>query len=113
MKVSLFLANDASVHTDFKAGSLGHIEKIAETNFRLHASGQADQNNRNRQASWYFFRVDDAGIPELILDKYNFKPNKGAITGDTPPVISYDNGHANQPIERETRRTWPPEASPF
>ncbi len=102
MKTALFLAasilNAASVHTDFEAGSPGQIEKITETNFRLHAAGQADQDHRNRQASWYYFRIDDAGTRELILDivdlpgEYNFKPNKGAITGDTPPVISYDSG---------------------
>ncbi len=102
MKAALFLAasilSAASVHTDFEGASLGQIEKLSETNFRLHVAGQADQHNRNRQASWYYFRIDDAAAGELILDmvdlpgEYNFKPNKGAITGDTPPVISYDNG---------------------
>ena len=102
MKAVLFLAasilSAASVHTDFEGASLGQIEKLSETNFRLHVAGQADQHNRNRQASWYYFRIDDAAAGQLILDmvglpgEYNFKPNKGAITGDTPPVISYDNG---------------------
>ena len=102
MKAALLLTasllSAASVHTDFEGGSLGQIEKTSETNFRLHVAGQADQHNRNRQASWYYFRIDGAAAAELILDmvalpgEYNFKPNKGAITGDTPPVISYDNG---------------------
>ena len=102
MKAAIFftasILSAASVHTDFEGGSLGKIEKSSETNFRLHVIGQADQNHRNRQGSWYYFRVDNAGSAELLLDmvdlpgEYNFKPNKGAITGDTPPVISYDNG---------------------
>jgi len=42
--------------------------------------------------------VDDASQP-LTLDivnlpgEYNYKPNRGAITKDTPPVISYDRAH--------------------
>jgi len=102
MKLAVFflagLLRAASIHTDFEGGSLGRIEKAGENHFRLHVAGQSDQNNRNRQGSWYYFRIDDAGSEDLILDmvslpgEYNFKPNKGAITGDTPPVISYDNG---------------------
>ncbi len=102
MKAALFFAasvlSAASVHTDFEGGSLGEIEKIGASNFRLHVAGQADQNRRNRQGSWYYFRVDNAGKSELLLDmvslpgEYNFKLNQGAITGDTPPVISYDDG---------------------
>ncbi len=86
----------ASLHTDFEGGSLSRVEKVDETHYRLQVSGEADSNNRNRQASWYFFRVDDAGEKELTFDmtglpgEYTFKPNRGAITGDTPPVISYD-----------------------
>ncbi|MEO8130816.1 MAG: M14-type cytosolic carboxypeptidase, partial [Bryobacteraceae bacterium] len=100
MKLSVLLLagllRAASVHTDFEGGSLGQIEKVDENHFRLHVAGQADQNKRNRQGSWYYFRMDDAGSAELTLDmvslpgEYNFKPNTGAITGDTPPVISYD-----------------------
>lgn len=58
--------------------------------------GEKDQEGRNRQASWYYFEVNDAPQTELILDlidlpgEYNYTPNKGAITNATPPVISYD-----------------------
>ena len=85
-----------SIHTDFESGSLGRIEKVDERHFRLGAKGEKDQDGRNRQASWYCFRVDDAGTEELTLDivdlpgEYNYKANRGAITADTPPVISYD-----------------------
>jgi Zinc carboxypeptidase/Cytosolic carboxypeptidase N-terminal domain len=66
----------------------------------LARKGEKDQDGRNRQANWYYFRVDNAGTKELTLDmvdlpgEYNYLPNQGAITKDTLPVISYD------------RRTW-------
>ncbi len=86
----------ASVHTDFEGGSLGPILKLSTTHFRLSAKGEKDQDGRNRQANWYYFRVDKAGSQELIFDivdlagEYNYQPNRGAVTKDTPPVISYD-----------------------
>ncbi len=89
-----------SIHTDFEGGSLGRVEKVSEVRFRLGAKGEKDQDGRNRQANWYYFRVDGAPRREVIIDivdlpgEYNYKPNRGAITRDTPPVISYD------------RRTW-------
>src|SRR5438477_6180257 len=85
-----------TIHTDFDGGSLGRIEKASDTQFRLGAKGEKDQDGRNRQANWYYFRVDGAPKKEMILDivdlpgEYNYKPNRGAITKDTPPVISYD-----------------------
>jgi zinc carboxypeptidase/carboxypeptidase M14-like protein len=94
------LAAAITVHTDFEGGCLGRIDKVSPTHFRLGAKGEKDQDGRNRQANWYYFRIDGAGAKELTLDmvdlpgEYNYQPNRGAITGDTPPVISYD------------RRTW-------
>ena len=58
----------ASISTDFEGGSLGRIEKVSETHFRLGAKGEKDQDGRNRQANWYYFRVDDAGTRQLTLD---------------------------------------------
>src|SRR3982751_4212058 len=85
-----------TVRTDFEGGSLGRIEKVSARHFRLGVKGEKDHDGRNRQASWYYFRVDGAGRKELTLDlidlagEYNYLPNQGAITKDTPPVISYD-----------------------
>jgi Zinc carboxypeptidase/Cytosolic carboxypeptidase N-terminal domain len=85
-----------TIHTDFEGGSLGRVEKMSDTHYRLGAKGEKDQDGRNRQANWYYFRVDGAPRREMTLDivdlpgEYNYKPNRGAITKDTPPVISYD-----------------------
>jgi hypothetical protein len=87
------------IHTDFEGGSLGKIERVSDVHFRLAAKGESDQDGRNRQANWYYFRVDGASSQPLTLDivnlpgEYNYQPNRGAITKDTPPVISYDGIH--------------------
>lgn len=89
----------SSIHTDFEGGSLGKIEKVSDTHFRLAVKGESDQDHRNRQANWYYFRVDGAPSQPLTLDivnlpgEYNYQPNPGAVTKDTPPVISYDGTH--------------------
>jgi hypothetical protein len=86
----------ATLTADFEGGSVARIEKTGPAHFRIGVKGETDQQGRNRQASWYYFRVDGAPRTELTFDmvdlpgEYNFKPNRGAITGDTPPVISYD-----------------------
>jgi hypothetical protein len=91
---SLFFAGP-TIHTDFEGGALGKVEKVSDTHFRLAVKGETDQDGRNRQANWYYFRVDGASGP-LTIDmvnlpgEYNYKPNRGAVTKDTPPVISYD-----------------------
>src|SRR5215831_19072180 len=98
LPLALLPLTAADVHTNFEGGALGKIEQVTPTHFRLSAKGETDQDHRNRQANWYYFRVDDAAPSKpLTLDmvdlpgEYNYKPNKGAITKDTPPVISYDN----------------------
>ena len=94
--LAALLLSAATIHTDFEGGSLGQIQKVSETHFRLAVKGETDQDHRNRQANWYYFRVDGASPQPLTLDivnlpgEYNYKPNRGAITKDTPPVISYD-----------------------
>jgi hypothetical protein len=86
----------ARITWQFDGGSLDRVEQTAPDRFRLFVNGQTDQDGRNRQASWYYFRVDGAPLTTLTLDmvglpgEYNYQPNRGAITRDTPPVISYD-----------------------
>ena len=59
-------------------------------------NGETDQDGRNRQASWFYFRVDGAKDQPLTLDlvdlpgEYNYKPTRGSITKDTLPFYSDD-----------------------
>jgi len=94
------LLHAATIHTDFEGGALGRVEKVSDSHFRLAVKGEADQDHRNRQANWYYFRVDEASpsrpLTFDIVDlpgEYNYQPNRGAITKDTPPAISYDGVH--------------------
>jgi hypothetical protein len=85
-----------SIATDFEGGSLGKVERVSATRFRCAVAGQADQDGRNRQASWYSFRLDGAKGREVTITltdlrgEYNYKPGGLCVREDTPPVISTD-----------------------
>ncbi len=80
-----------TIHTNFEGGSLGRVEQVSETYFRCAVKGQADQEGRNRQANWYYFRLDGAGGRPVTMDlteltgEYNYRP-ANAVTRDTYPV---------------------------
>lgn len=86
-----------SIHSNFEGGSLGKVDVIGPDHYRCHVRGQTDQDGRNRQASWYYFRVDDAAGKTLTFDmtdlagEYNYQPTRGSITKDTLPFYSSDN----------------------
>ena len=83
-------------HTNFEGGSIGKVEPVAANHWRCPVVGEADQDKRNRQASWYYFRVDGAAGQPVTLDlvdlvgEYNYKPGTHAVTRYTRPVFSYD-----------------------
>src|SRR3954469_4096470 len=66
--------------TAFEAASLGRIEKIDESTFRVHVLGQQDERGRNRAATWYCFRMDHVRGRDLtvtitdFIGEYNDKP---------------------------------------
>ncbi len=91
-----FLPAGITIHTDFEGGRLGRVEQVGPAHFRCGVAGQSDQDGRNRQANWYYFRVDGGRGREVTIDlvdlpgEYNYKPNRGAVTSDTLPVYSWD-----------------------
>ena len=86
----------ATVHTNFEGGNLGPVERVSDAHLRCAVKGEADQDGRNRQANWYYFRIDGAAGAQITIDlvalpgEYNYRPNAGAVTKDTHPVYSYD-----------------------
>jgi hypothetical protein len=84
------------INKNFEGGSLGKVEKLGEAQFRLHVEGQYDERGRNRQASWYFFRMENVAGRDLVLTitdlagEYNDKPGTGSFHKTTNPVFSYD-----------------------
>lgn len=85
-----------SISTDFEGGSLGRVEQVSETHFKGAVVGQSDQDGRNRQPSWYYFRIDGAKGREVtvtltdLIGEYNYKPGALCVRGDIPPVVSSD-----------------------
>lgn len=74
------------------------MEIVAPDHLRIGVAGQADQHHRNRQASWYYFRLDHLAPGKAVtidlvdlLGEYNFKSGTHAVTKDTRPVYSTDN----------------------
>lgn len=88
--------DEIRIHWDFEGGSLAKVERVSTAHFRCHVKGQVDQDGRNRQASWFYFRVDGAKgrlLTFTMVDlrgEYNYQPNVGAIDKDTLPFYSSD-----------------------
>ena len=82
--------------SSFEGGALGRVERAGPGHYRCAVPGQSDQDNRNRQASWYAFRVDDAAGKRLTIDlvqllgEYNYRAGTHAVTAKTRPVVSTD-----------------------
>lgn len=93
---SLLFVAAITFSADFEGGRLGKVERAGADHYRLHVPGEVDRDGRNRQASWYAFRVDGARGRRLTLDmvdlpgEYNYQPNRGAIVAGTRPFYSYD-----------------------
>ncbi len=89
-------ASGVSLRSDFEGAAIGRIERVSDTHFRCAVEGQADQDGRNRQKTWYAFRLDGAGSREVTVTltdlegEYDYRPGAVGITGDTAPVWSYD-----------------------
>jgi hypothetical protein len=94
--MALLLLAAITFHADFEGGSLGKVDVVSPGQYRCHVLGEVDQDGRNRQASWYFFRIDGANGQALTLElvdlpgEYNYKPNQGAIIAGTRPWVSED-----------------------
>lgn len=88
-----------AIHWNFEGGNLARVDQIRLDSFRCHLSGQLDQDGKNRQASWYYFRADHVRNRQLtftladLTGEYNYQPNDGAVTQNTPPFYSEDNIH--------------------
>jgi len=80
----------------FEGGSLGKVEKLGETVFRCFVEGQHDERGRNRQANWYYFRMDGVKDRDMtitltdFLGEYNDQPGACSMNADTIPVYSDD-----------------------
>ena len=99
-------------NTAFESASLGKIEKLGDTEFRVHLKGQQDARGRNRQATWFLFRMDDVGGREVTLHlaswkgEYNDRPARSPTGEWFRPVFSDDGAswqHASEATWDEGR----------
>lgn len=83
-------------NTAFEGASLGQIEKLGEMEFRLQIKGQQDARGRNRQATWFSFRMDDVAGRVITLRLTSFKGEYNDRPANSPggawyrPVFSED-----------------------
>ena len=81
--------------TAFEGASLGRIEKLDETTFRVHVLGQQDERGRNRAATWYCFRMDHVLGRDLtivltdFMGEYNGRPSC-PMSENLRPALSED-----------------------
>jgi hypothetical protein len=94
---------EVTFSTAFEGASIGLIEKLGETEFRVHVRGQQDERGRNRAATWYCFRMDHVQGRELTITLTDFVGEYNDVPGSTPmndkirPALSEDGklwGHA-------------------
>jgi len=83
-------------NTAFEGAAVGRIDVVGETAFRVHVPGQQDQRGRNRQATWYYFRMDNVRGREVTLTLTGFLPGEyndrpaPHMNGEPRPVFSQD-----------------------
>lgn len=83
----------------FEGAALGKVEVLGEHRFRCAVPGQSDEHGRNRQANWYFFRMDGVAGRAITLTltdlvgEYDGKPGACPMDADTVPVYSDDGVH--------------------
>jgi hypothetical protein len=84
------------VFSGFEGASLDKAERLAENHLRCFVKGETGQDGRNRQPSWFYFRIDGAAGRDLTIDlaglhgEYNYRPHDGAGHRTMHPVFSYD-----------------------
>lgn len=86
-------------NTNFPGGSLGKIVFVEKDTYRCHVPGQYNEEGRNRQTSWFFFRIEnckDRDVTLVMTDyigEYNNRSGAVAMTGNIRPVSSEDGLH--------------------
>ena len=96
MHAALLLLAAITIRTDFEGGSASRIEKVTRLPFPDRRQRRDGPEQTQPAGQLVLLPRRRRGRRPVTLDmvdlpgEYNFKPNRGAITGDTPPVISYD-----------------------
>lgn len=82
--------------TNFPGGMLGKIEAVDPNSFRCFVPGQYNEQGRNRQTSWYYFRLENVRGRSLtltmtdLIGEYNNRPGAVPHGPDNGPCYSLD-----------------------
>ncbi|HSI33322.1 MAG: M14-type cytosolic carboxypeptidase [Phycisphaerae bacterium] len=81
---------------NFEGASIAKIEALGGDKYRCHVEGQYDARGRNRQTTWYSFRLDNAKgrtvtlVMTDFIGEYNDKPGAVPMKPGLLPVVSDD-----------------------
>lgn len=81
----------------FESGSVGTVVFDATGRVQCEVKGEVDQDGRNRQPSWFYFRLDGVRGRDLVIElrglqgEYNYRRHDGSAHRHMRPVYSYDN----------------------
>lgn len=94
---TVFAQDPIRFNSHFPGGSLGKIVALdALDSFRCHIPGQYNESGRNRQTSWFFFRIEnvrDRDVTLVMTDyigEYNLRPGAVPMKASIAPVCSED-----------------------
>ena len=91
---------EVTFSTAFEGGSLGRIEKVDDSTYRVHVLGQQDERGRNRAATWYCFRMDHVQGRDLTITITDFIGEYNDVPGSVPM------NEKIRPAMSEEGRTW-------
>src|SRR3954447_6797611 len=85
------------IATNFEGGNIGKVQVVSPDHLRCAVQGQADKDNRNRQADWYYFELANltpkSALTIDLVDlagEYDYRAPAFSVTKGTRPVYSYD-----------------------
>jgi len=94
--MTLLLLAAITVSAAFEGGALKSHEWVAEDHLVAVIPGQADQDGRNHQPSWFYFSISGIKGRTLTVEvagfegEYNYRPHDGRGHRNTRPAFSYD-----------------------
>ena len=97
------LSPGATIISSIEGGSLGKVTKIASNHFRLAVVGETDQAGRNRQASWYYFRVEGAPGTEMIFDIVDLENTTSSPTKARSRIRRHRSSARSQDLDASDR----------
>src|SRR4051812_36764698 len=86
-------------NTAFEGAALERVDVVGENEFRIYVPGQQDQRGRNRQATWFYFRMDNVRGRDLTITMTGFLPGEyndqpsSHVSYEMIPVFSQDGEH--------------------